>query len=62
MPNTSGLVKKTDLVSKILELKNKITSITGSFTTAAFYTKVREIENKISNGSGLIKKTDWCKN
>lgn len=56
MPNTSGLVKKTDLVSKILELKNKITSITGSFTTAAFYTKVREIENKISNGTGLIKK------
>ena len=35
MPDTSGLVKKTDYNAKITEIEGKITCITGLATTTA---------------------------
>ena len=43
IPNTSGLVKKTDCNSKITEIENKIPSITGLVTTVTLNTKATEI-------------------
>ena len=54
-PDTSGLVKKTDLNSKIFEEEGKIPSITGLATNSALTT----IENKIPDVSSLVKKTDF---
>ena len=34
IPNTSGLIKKTDYNTKITELENKIPSVTGLVTSA----------------------------
>ena len=58
IPNTGGLVKKTDYITKITETENKIASITGLVTTTALRTK-HLIENKMPDISGLIKKIDY---
>ena len=55
IPNTSGLVKKTNYSSKITEIEGKIPSITGLATNSA----LTAVENKIPNVSGLVKKTDY---
>ena len=51
--DTSGLVKKTDLIGKITEIENKIPS---GFTTNATSTAVK---NKIPDVSNLVKKPDY---
>ena len=48
IPDTSGIVKKTDYNAKITELKNKM--LTNSALSAA--------ESKIPDNSSLVKKTD----
>ena len=53
MPNTSGLVKKTDCNTKITEIENKIPSLRGLVTTTMMNTKATEIENKISDTTNL---------
>ena len=45
IPDTSGLVKKTDHNVKITEIESKIPSITGLATNAA----LTVVENKIPN-------------
>ena len=55
IPDTSGLVKKTDLNSRITEIEGKIPSITGLVTNAA----LTAVKNKIPDVSNLIKKTDY---
>ena len=57
IPNVSGLVKKTDLNSKITEVEGKIPCITGLATSSA----LTAVENKIPNVSNLVKKTDYNK-
>ena len=52
IPDTSGLVKKTDCNTKITEIEGKIPSISGLATNAALTT----VENKIPNISSLVKK------
>ena len=56
--DTSGLVKKTDYDSKIIDMAGKIPDISGSATKAALNT----VENKIPNVSNLVKKTDYDTN
>ena len=55
IPDTSGLVKKTDLNSRIAKIESKIPSITGSVTNAA----LTAVKNKIPDVSNLVKKTDY---
>ena len=52
IPDTSGLVKKTDYNSKITEIESKKPSISGLATNAALTTA----ENKIPNISNIIEK------
>ena len=52
IPDTSGLVKKTDCNAKITEIEGKIPSISSLATSAA----LTRVENKISNISSLVKK------
>ena len=56
IPNTSGLVNKTHLSTKIIAIANKILNTTGLVTTVALKTKVTEIENKIPDISNLATK------
>ena len=51
IPDTSGLVKKTDYIAKIAEIENKTSSIGGLATTFALAT----LKNKIPNISSLVK-------
>ena len=55
IPDTSGLVKKTDYDAKIADIEDKIPDVTNLATKAALTT----VENKISNVSSLVKKTDY---
>ena len=55
VPDTSGLVEKTDYSSKITEIEGKIPSISGLATNSA----LTAVENKIPNVSSLVKKTDY---
>ena len=57
IPDTSGLVKKTNCNAKITEIEVKTPSI-SSLTTIAALTAV---ENEIPNISTLVKKTDYWK-
>ena len=74
IPNTSGLVKKTDYNSKITEIENKIRDTSGLATKTALTTVENKIpsinnlatktvlttvENKVPSISGLVKKTDY---
>ena len=52
IPDTSGLVKKTDFSSKITEIENKIPCISGLALNYA----LTAVENKIPNVSNLVKK------
>ena len=52
IPDTSGLVKKTDCNTKITEIEGKIPSISCLARNAALTT----VENKIPNISSLVKK------
>ena len=54
IPDTSGLVKKTDFDSKISEIESKIPDISNLATKAALTT----VENKIPNVSELATKTE----
>ena len=51
IPDTSGLVKKTDL-TKITDMEGKIPDVSNLVTKTAFFT----VENKIPDGSNLVKK------
>ena len=55
IPDSSGLVKKTDYNAKITEIERKIPSISGIATNAA----LTAAKNKIPNVSNLVKKTDY---
>ena len=52
IPDTRGLLKKTDYNAKITDLENKIPDISNLATKTALNTA----ENKIPNGSGLASK------
>ena len=54
IPDTSGLVKKTDYNAKISEIENKI-PICGLATNVA----LTAVENKMPDVSSLVKKTDY---
>ena len=58
IPDTSGLVKKTNYNAKITEIEGKISSSSGLTTTSALTTA----ENKIPDVSNLAKKTDYDAN
>ena len=51
-PDTSELVKKLDFNAKIVEIENKIQSVSGLAADAA----LTAVENKIPNVSNLVKK------
>ena len=55
IPDTSGLVKKTDYNTKITEIEGKIPDISNLATKTALTT----VENKIPNISNLVKKADY---
>ena len=48
-------LKKTDFNSKIIEVENKIPSITGLATNSA----LTAVENEIPDVSSLVKRTDY---
>ena len=52
IPNTSGLIKKTEYIVKITEIEGKVPSISGLATNAA----LSAVEEKIPNISNLVKK------
>ena len=52
IPDTSGLVKKTDCNAKLTELENKIQNV-SSLATA-----LTTVENKMPSTDSLVKKTD----
>ena len=55
IPDTSGLVKKTNCHTKITELENKIPDISNLATKTA----LTAIENKIPSVGDLVKKKDY---
>ena len=54
IPNSTGLVKKTNYNTKITEIENKIPSFTGLVTAASPITKATKIENKIPDTTNFI--------
>ena len=54
IPNSIGLVKKTNYNTKITEIENKIPSFTGLVTAASPITKATKIENKIPDTTNFI--------
>ena len=52
IPDTSGLVKKTDYNAKITETENRIPNVSSLATKTALTT----VENKIPSISNLVKK------
>ena len=57
---SSGLVKETDLNTKITEIENKVPNITSVVTTVAINIKVTGSENKVLDANGFL--TKGCKN
>ena len=55
IPDTSGLVKKTDYNTKITEMEGKIPDVSN----LAAKTSLTAVENKIPDASSLVKKTDY---
>ena len=55
IPDTSGLVKKTDYNTKIAETEGKIPDISNLATKTALTT----VENKIPSVNNLVKKADY---
>ena len=58
IPDTGGLVKKTDFNAKITEIEGKIPSISGLVTNAALTAVRSDLENKIPTVSSLVKTDD----
>ena len=54
-PDTSDLVKKTDLDAKVTEIESKIPNVTGFATNSA----LTAVKNKILSVSILVKKMDY---
>ena len=52
MPDTSGLVKKTNYDAKIADIEDKIPGVSNLVTKTALTT----VENKIPSVSSLVKK------
>ena len=65
IPNTKGLVKKTDYNTKSTEIKNKIPSVISLVTTNVVNEKALEMKNKIfditnmSTKAALDRKASW---
>ena len=57
IPDTSGLVKKTDYNTKITKIEGKIPNVRNFAAKTALTT----VENKIPDDSSLVKKTDYNK-
>ena len=57
IPDTSGLVKKTDYNTKITKIEGKIPNVRNFVAKTASTT----VENKIPDDSSLVKKTDYNK-
>ena len=55
IPDTSGLVKKTDYDTKITEIERKILDVSSLATKAA----LTAVENKIPSVSNLVNKTNY---
>ena len=55
VPDTTDLAKKADLNAKVIEIDNKIPSMTTLATNSA----LTAAEIKIPDGIGLVKKTDY---
>ena len=55
IPDTSGLVKKTDYNAKITKIGGKIPDVSNLATKTALTT----VENKMPGVSSLVKKTDY---
>ena len=55
IPDTSGLVKKTDYNAKVTEIESKIPSISGLATIST----LTAVENKIPDESNLVKNADY---
>ena len=55
IPDTGGLVKKTDYDTKITDLDYEIPSITDLATTAA----LNAVDNRISDVSNLVEKNTY---
>ena len=55
IPDTSGLVKKTDYNAKISEIEGKIPSISDLATNVA----LTVVENKTPEVSNLVKENQW---
>ena len=55
IPDTSGLVKKTNYDAKIADIEDKIPGVSNLVTKTALTT----VENKIPSVSSLVKKTDY---
>ena len=55
IPDTSGLVKKTDYNTKITEIEGKIPDVCNLVTKTA----LTAIENKKPDVTNLVKKTDY---
>ena len=55
IPDTSGLVKKTDYNTKITEIESKIPDVSSLATKTALTT----VKNKIPDVSSSVKKTDY---
>ena len=55
MDDISNLATKTNLNTKINEVKTEIPSISGLATTST----LAAVENKISSVSNLVRKTDY---
>ena len=49
IPDTSGLVKKTDYNIKITDIESKISDVSNWVNKTDYITKVAEIENKLNN-------------
>ena len=54
IPDTSGLVKKTDCNTKITEIEGKFPDISN----LAIKTALTTVENKVPNANNLVKKKD----
>ena len=57
IPNTGGLVKRTDYNTKRKEISNKISAITGLLTNSTLNTKALDIQTKIPDISNQATKT-----
>ena len=55
IPDTSGIVEKTNYNAKITEIERKIPRVSGLATNAT----LTAVENKIPNISSLANKTDY---